>query len=196
MKEYKCTQEKLNPKKLFPVILFLLGFALLLSASAESQTLKSISGKDKPETLSGNKTNKAFSGNFKLSAKLNRGYGVLAEFQYSPSMKNAWVFSFQHLVREDIGARHVNALFITLGPKFYFSDNDLKGYFSFNFGILSQPDAERKLLFALLFGLGIQYDINESINLNAEIKPNLNLPWDLENGLMLFLNAGIGVKLF
>jgi opacity protein-like surface antigen len=177
-------------------ILLLFGFALLLSASAESQTLKSISGKDTPLTLSENKTNKAFSGNFKLSAKLNRGYGVIAEFQYSPSMKNAWVLSVQHLVREDIGASHDNALFIILGPKFYFSDNDLKGYFSFNFGILSQPDTKRKLLFALLFGLGIQYDINESINLNAEIKPNLNLPWDLENGLMLFLNAGIGVKLF
>jgi len=208
MKEYKCTQEKPNLKKLFSVILFLLGFALFLSASAETQTLKSISGKD---TEIRNKISSGFYNSqsnddigsfdikpeFLLDVMGDQGrylLGITLEVELTTSKNASWIISATPLIRKYISGDNSPDYFqfmgivLTGGRKYYFNESGIRGYFSMNAGFI----IGNGFSFALCPAFGLEYKLSDAIKFETELKTPLFFPVFTGAALFPGINAGVG----
>jgi hypothetical protein len=208
IKEYNCSQEKLNPKKFFPVILFLFGFALLLSVSAESQTLKSISGKD---TEIRNKISAGFYnsqsnddiGSFDIKPEFlldvmgdETRYllGITLEVELTTSKKASWIISATPLIRTFISNDNspdylrLLGLVLTGGRKYYFNESRIRGYFSMNAGLFIGDGFKS----AFYPAFGLEYKLSDAIKFETELKATLFFPVFTSAALFPGINAGIG----
>ena len=204
IKEYNCSQEKLNPKKFFPVILFLFGFAfsfvLLLSASAESQTLKSISGKD---TLNPSDRIPEYSYSVDLKPELcflgdEYFVGLCAEIDSRQSRYISIVFSLsadfaikkkdntKNNATEKVTSR---VSFMSLGPKFHFNDDKVNGFASIYVGYL-KSDSESLLFISP--SIGFEYYFEEKLKFEIEFKVRASPDLLSSSAISTALNAGIG----
>lgn len=165
IKEYICSQEKLNRKKFFPVILFLFGFAfsfaLLLSASAESQTLKSISGKDTSIT-SEPEFKRRFGWNIKAGSGIyhfeDAIYEINGEMEYFTRKEHSFAINVSQIFSEKI----VFSNLITAAPKIYFNIDE--------FAIFISP------------GIGLNFIQTKSIDLKVNLGLNLEAGVNIKVG--------------
>ena len=221
IKEYNCSQEKLNPKKFFPVILFLFGFAfsfvLLLSASAESQTLKSISGND---TAFRNKISAGFYnsqsnddiGSFDIKPEFLLdvmgdetafAIGINMELEFISTRKTSWVISLTPYLKSVPSQEFVrlSGIILTGGRKFYFNDSKARGYFTINLGgyigstsTAGLSQSKSSLAFVILPAFGFEYNFSDAIKFESELKIPFLFPGGLYGygAILPGMNAGIG----
>ncbi len=217
IKEYNCSQEKLNPKKFFPVILFLFGFALLLSVSAESQTLKSISGKD---TEIRNKISAGFYnsqsnddiGSFDIkpeflldvmSDETAFAIGINMELEFISTRKTSWVISLTPYLKSVPYQEYVrlSGIILTGGRKFYFNDSKARGYFTINLGgyigstsTAGLSQSKFSIAFVISPAFGFEYNFSDAIKFETELKTLFLFPGGMYGyGVILpGINAGIG----
>jgi len=182
------------------LILFLLGFALFLSASAETQTLKSISGKD---TLNPSDRIPEYSYSIELKPDLcflgdEYFVGFCAEIDSRQSRYISVVFSlsadFAIKKKEDtknitIAEAPNRVSFISIGPKFHFSDDKINGFASINVGYV-KSDSE-SLLF-LSPSIGLEYYFEENLKFEIEFKVRASPDLLSSSAISTALNAGVG----
>jgi hypothetical protein len=186
--------------KIFVIILF---FILYIS-SGESQSLKSISGKD---TEMKKKNFACFYnlqynddiGSFDIKPEFlldfwedNPTYifGITLEVELTSSKKTSWVITSTPLIRRDSYKEYLRILGISLtgGGKFYFNNGKVRGYFLINGGFL----IGNGFRLALSPNFGLEYKFSEAVKFETEIKSPLFFPVFIGAAVYPGINAGVG----
>lgn len=184
------------------LILFI--FIILVLSSAESQTLKSISGRDtemKKKISAGfyNSQSNDDIGSFDIKPELlldviggetSYMYGITLEVELISSQKTSWVISSTPLIRRDSYEEYLRILGITStgGGKFYFNNGIVRGYFSINGGFL----IGNGFRLALSPNFGLEYKFSDVIKFETEIKSPLFFPVYIVAAVYPGINAGFG----
>ena len=202
-------------KNTFPAIVII--FFILFVSSAESQTLKSISGKDSEIR------NKISAGFYNLQSNDDIGsfdikpeflldvmgdtktfaLGITLELELISIRDASWVISFTPLMKKNASKEYFrfSGVILTGGRKFYFNNSKARGYFTINLGGsigstskagLSQSNSG--IAFVISPAFGFEYKFSDAMKFETEIKSPYLIPGGLYGIGVIYpgINAGIG----
>jgi hypothetical protein len=182
-------------------LLIIISIFIIFIDTAQSQSLKSISGNNYSKKTALNES-------FSLILKLNyyfhiadvndieHGYGFLGETQLMTTRYFGWLVTANvlALVKKDhdgINYTKFGGFVLTTGPKLYFNMSKLQGYTSIGLGA---GIGGGSIALAVTPALGMEYKISNTVSINLETKSNIYLPAGYPS-LSQFINAGIRIIL-